>query len=52
MPQILRDGEQQEHDIELHPNDLLVPVHTYDRLPHYVIYAGGWVGGYPRQNKP
>lgn len=24
----------------LQPNDMLVPVHTYDRLPSYLIFAG------------
>lgn len=37
---LLRDGLVSEHEVELRPNDMLVPVHTYDRLPSYLIFAG------------
>jgi hypothetical protein len=38
--QLLREGAVVEEDIMLQPNDMLVPVHTYDRLPAYYIFAG------------
>eukprot|EP00798_Chlamydomonas_sp_ICE-L_P019921 gene19921-26625_t len=37
---LLRDGKVQNHEVVVHPNELLVPVHTYDRLPSYLIFAG------------
>eukprot|EP00197_Chlamydomonas_leiostraca_P015336 CAMPEP_0202861036 /NCGR_PEP_ID=MMETSP1391-20130828/2572_1 /ASSEMBLY_ACC=CAM_ASM_000867 /TAXON_ID=1034604 /ORGANISM="Chlamydomonas leiostraca, Strain SAG 11-49" /LENGTH=647 /DNA_ID=CAMNT_0049540355 /DNA_START=61 /DNA_END=2004 /DNA_ORIENTATION=- len=37
---LLRGGVVHEEDIRVTPNDALVPVHTYDRLPTYFIYAG------------
>eukprot|EP00955_Chlamydomonas_euryale_P090597 364557-Chlamydomonas_euryale.AAC.9 len=37
---LLRNGSQCEHNVDLHPNEMLVPVHTYDRLPSYYIFAG------------
>jgi hypothetical protein len=38
---VLRDGEVKEFDIMLQPVESLVPVHQYDKLPCYYIYAGG-----------
>ncbi len=38
--QLLRQGQLVEEDLVVQPNDMLVPVHTYDRLPMYFIYAG------------
>ncbi len=29
-----------EASFVVHPNEMLVPVHTYDRLPTYFIFAG------------
>jgi hypothetical protein len=40
FPQVLRDGQVLEYDIVLSPLDSLVPVHKYDQLPSYFIYAG------------
>ncbi len=37
---MLRDGEVLSFDLPVAPNDLLVPVHCYDRLPSYYMYAG------------
>jgi len=37
---LLRRGKVMEAEVQLHPNELLVPVHMYDRLPSYFIYAG------------
>lgn len=37
---VLRDGEVLSFDLPVAPNDLLVPVHCYDRLPSYYMYAG------------
>ncbi|PNW88079.1 hypothetical protein CHLRE_01g013300v5 [Chlamydomonas reinhardtii] len=37
---VLRDGQQLVFDMPVTPNDLLVPVHCYDRLPSYFMYAG------------
>jgi hypothetical protein len=44
---VLRDGEVMEFDTILQPVESLVPVHQYDKLPSYFIYAGqpgarGW----------
>ena len=38
--QVLRDGQVLDYDIPLSPLDSLVPVHKYDQLPSYLIYAG------------
>ena len=38
--QLLRDAKVIEQEVLLQPNDMLVPVHTYDRLPSYLIFAG------------
>jgi hypothetical protein len=38
--QLLRGGQIIEAEFVCSPNDMLVPVHTYDRLPTYFIYAG------------
>lgn len=38
--QVLRNGEELEYEIELQPLQTLVPVHKYDQLPSYFIYAG------------
>ncbi len=45
VTKLLRDGKEIESECELHPNDLLVPVHTFDKLPSYLIYAGVWGDG-------
>jgi len=37
---VLRDGQVLDYDIPLSPLDSLVPVHKYDQLPSYLIYAG------------
>ncbi|KAG2444359.1 hypothetical protein HXX76_001115 [Chlamydomonas incerta] len=37
---VLREGQQLVFDMAVTPNDLLVPVHCYDRLPSYFMYAG------------
>jgi hypothetical protein len=42
---VLRDGEVKQFDIKLQPVESLVPVHQYDRLPCYYIYAGGATAG-------
>lgn len=39
--QVLRGGKEFEYDIALDPLQTLVPVHKYDQLPSYFIYAGG-----------
>jgi hypothetical protein len=41
MLQVLRGGEELEYDLTLEPLQTLVPVHKYDQLPSYFIYAGG-----------
>lgn len=41
MAQVLRSGEELEYEIEMQPLQTLVPVHKYDQLPSYFIYAGG-----------
>eukprot|EP00878_Enallax_costatus_P026753 GHUV01028740.1.p1 GENE.GHUV01028740.1~~GHUV01028740.1.p1 ORF type:complete len:293 (+),score=101.63 GHUV01028740.1:117-995(+) len=38
--QVLRSGKELEYDIQLEPLQTLVPVHKYDQLPSYFIYAG------------
>ena len=38
--QILRSGQVMEFDLNVYPNDVLVPVHQYDRLPSYYIFGG------------
>jgi hypothetical protein len=38
--QVLRGGESLEYDLQLDPLQTLVPVHKYDQLPSYFIYAG------------
>ncbi|XP_050207732.1 protease Do-like 10, mitochondrial isoform X2 [Mercurialis annua] len=37
---ILRDGEEQEYSITARPLQPLVPVHQFDKLPSYFIFAG------------
>ncbi|GFR50891.1 hypothetical protein Agub_g13182, partial [Astrephomene gubernaculifera] len=37
---VLRDGQELCYDLAVTPNDLLVPVHCYDRLPSYFMFAG------------
>ncbi|KAF6257274.1 trypsin-like cysteine/serine peptidase domain-containing protein [Scenedesmus sp. NREL 46B-D3] len=37
---VLRDGSSLEYDLQLDPLQTLVPVHKYDQLPSYFIYAG------------
>jgi hypothetical protein len=37
---VLRDGSELEFDVVLSPLEALVPVHKYDQLPSYYIYAG------------
>ncbi|GIM10261.1 hypothetical protein Vretimale_14052 [Volvox reticuliferus] len=37
---VLREGQVLSYDLAVTPNDLLVPVHCYDRLPSYFMYAG------------
>jgi hypothetical protein len=37
---VLRDGQVLSYDMSVTPNDLLVPVHCYDRLPSYYMFAG------------
>ena len=34
---VLRDGKPLVFDLVVTPNDLLVPVHCYDRLPSYFM---------------
>lgn len=38
--QVLRSGDELEYEIEMQPLQTLVPVHKYDQLPSYFIYAG------------
>jgi hypothetical protein len=37
---VLRDGTELEYDVVIAPLEALVPVHKYDQLPSYFIYAG------------
>ncbi|KAH7569773.1 hypothetical protein JRO89_XS06G0264700 [Xanthoceras sorbifolium] len=37
---VLRDGKEQEFSITLRPLQPLVPVHQFDKLPSYYIFAG------------
>lgn len=37
---VLRDGVELEFNIALHPLQPLVPVHQFDKLPSYYIFAG------------
>ncbi|CAM6089030.1 unnamed protein product [Calypogeia fissa] len=37
---ILRDGSIANFDVKLDPLKFLVPIHQYDRLPSYFIFAG------------
>ncbi|XP_048444466.1 protease Do-like 10, mitochondrial [Pyrus x bretschneideri] len=37
---VLRDGEEYEFSIALQPLQPLVPVHQFDKLPSYYIFAG------------
>ncbi|KAG2719009.1 hypothetical protein I3843_03G238000 [Carya illinoinensis] len=37
---VLRDGEESEFSITLRPLQPLVPVHQFDKLPSYYIFAG------------
>ncbi|KXZ41883.1 hypothetical protein GPECTOR_252g630 [Gonium pectorale] len=37
---VLREGQVLSYDLTVTPNDLLVPVHCYDRLPSYYMFAG------------
>ncbi|WIA37685.1 hypothetical protein OEZ86_014578 [Tetradesmus obliquus] len=37
---VLRGGSVLEYDLQLDPLQTLVPVHKYDQLPSYFIYAG------------
>ncbi|XP_052201550.1 protease Do-like 10, mitochondrial isoform X2 [Diospyros lotus] len=37
---VLRNGEEHELSIVLHPLQPLVPVHQFDKLPSYFIFAG------------
>ncbi|OWM72285.1 hypothetical protein CDL15_Pgr018170 [Punica granatum] len=37
---VLRDGKELEFNIMLRPLQALVPVHQFDRLPSYYIFAG------------
>nr|XP_027087325.1 protease Do-like 10, mitochondrial isoform X1 [Coffea arabica]XP_027089217.1 protease Do-like 10, mitochondrial isoform X1 [Coffea arabica] len=37
---VLRNGEEHEFDITLQPLQPLVPVHQFDKLPSYFIFAG------------
>ncbi|GAA0184179.1 hypothetical protein LIER_31467 [Lithospermum erythrorhizon] len=37
---VLRDGEELEFSIKLHPLQPLVPVHQFDKHPSYFIFAG------------
>ncbi|CAB4275562.1 unnamed protein product [Prunus armeniaca] len=37
---VLRDGEEYEFNITLRPLQPLVPVHQFDKLPSYYIFAG------------
>ncbi|KAM7473504.1 hypothetical protein LguiB_020747 [Lonicera macranthoides] len=37
---VLRDGEEHEFTITVHPLQSLVPVHQFDKLPSYFIFAG------------
>ncbi|GFH06045.1 trypsin family [Haematococcus lacustris] len=36
---LLREGKVREIEVVMQPNDMLVPVHSYDKLPTYFIYA-------------
>ena len=38
--QVLRDGAVHEFEMTVAPNELLVPVHCYDRLPSYFMFGG------------
>ncbi|EPS59937.1 hypothetical protein M569_14869, partial [Genlisea aurea] len=40
LVKILRDGEELEFTITLRPLQPLVPVHQFDKLPSYFIFAG------------
>eukprot|EP00257_Ricinus_communis_P024959 XP_025012373.1 protease Do-like 10, mitochondrial [Ricinus communis] len=40
LVRILRDGEEQEYNIIIRPLQPLVPVHQFDKLPSYYIFAG------------
>ncbi|KAH1231482.1 Protease Do-like 10, mitochondrial [Glycine max] len=40
LVRILRDGQEQELSIILQPIQPLVPVHQFDKLPSYYIFAG------------
>jgi hypothetical protein len=42
--QVLRGGEELEYDLKLDPLQTLVPVHKYDQLPSYYIWAGERIG--------
>ncbi|KAK3002546.1 hypothetical protein RJ639_021407 [Escallonia herrerae] len=37
---VLRDGEEHDFTVTLHPLQPLVPVHQFDTLPSYFIFAG------------
>ncbi|XP_051140152.1 protease Do-like 10, mitochondrial [Andrographis paniculata] len=37
---VLRDGKEHEFIVTLHPLEPLVPVHQFDKLPSYFIFAG------------
>ncbi|ERN20201.1 protease Do-like 10, mitochondrial [Amborella trichopoda] len=37
---VLRDGQELELSVVVHPLNALVPVHQYDKLPSYYIFAG------------
>lgn len=41
--QVLRSGEELEYEVVMQPLQTLVPVHKYDQLPSYFIYAGMYV---------
>jgi len=41
--QVLRSGEELEYEVVMQPLQTLVPVHKYDQLPSYFIYAGVYV---------
>jgi hypothetical protein len=47
--QVLRGGDVLEYDLQLDPLQTLVPVHKYDQLPSYFIYAGGENNDTPRK---
>lgn len=40
LVRVLRDGEEHEFSITLRPLQPLVPVHQFDQLPSYYIFAG------------